>query len=78
LKKEICEQTEQIFKNENLLSNDVNLIERIKEVMKRIIRLDSYLQQSTVPISKLQIDVPTSNEYLPSFQSPFFLNPSKK
>ena len=53
LKKEVCQQTEHIFKNENILKDDEDMIERIKDIMKRIIRIDSYLQQAST--SKVEV-----------------------
>lgn len=87
LKKEICEQTGLIFKDENILKDEDELIERIKEIMKRIIRLDSYLQQSSmspplcllqqseirqIPQSSHQEEVTCSKpSYMQSFESLF-------
>ena len=81
LKKEVLEHTELIFKNENILKDDENLIERIKGIMKRIIRLDSYLKQSTAlptpPVKKhVHIEekpnfMPDKPAFMESFESLF-------
>lgn len=47
LKKEVCDQTESLFQNDSLLKEEPDLIEKMKETMKRIIKLDSYLQHSS-------------------------------
>ena len=46
MKKEICDQTEVLLRNEHILKNDTISIDKLKEIMKRVLRLDSYLQQS--------------------------------
>ena len=46
LKKEISERTECLFKKESVLMSDESLIDRMRSTMKRIMRLDSYIQQS--------------------------------
>ena len=46
MKKEICEQTEVLLRNDHILKNDKISIDQLKDIMKRVLRLDSYLQQS--------------------------------
>ena len=46
MKKEICDQTEVLLRNEHILKNDTTSIDQLKDIMKRILRLDTYLQQS--------------------------------
>jgi hypothetical protein len=36
-----------MFKSDNLLKDEPCLVEKMKDMMKRIIKLDSYLQQSS-------------------------------
>ena len=50
IKKEIFDQIDCLFKNEKL-SSDSSIIEVSRDIMKRIIRLDSYVQKSNIAVS---------------------------
>lgn len=71
----MCQQTEHIFKNENILTDDEDMMERIKDIMKRIIRIDSYLQQqastSKVEVAPLLPPIHEKPQYMESFESMF-------
>ncbi|CAF0715881.1 unnamed protein product [Brachionus calyciflorus] len=58
IKREICNKTQFIFDNENKIKIESSFIDRIKDVMKRIIRLDTFLQQSTY-LPKLYSPIPS-------------------
>jgi len=61
LKKEVCDNTEIIFKNEEILKQEPNMVEKMKEMMKRIIKLDSFLQRSSIQLLH-QIDTINQND----------------
>ncbi|RNA32576.1 hypothetical protein BpHYR1_038702 [Brachionus plicatilis] len=48
IKREICDQTNLVFKNDYNLVIESNLIDQMKDLMRRIIRIDSFIQQSTL------------------------------
>lgn len=57
----MCDQTEILFKNDALLKEEPDLIENMKEMMKRIIKLDSYLQHSSSPSNLFDKTSPSSD-----------------
>lgn len=48
IKREIYNQTNLLFKNEHNLKIESSLIDQIKDLMKRILRIDAFVQQSTL------------------------------